>query len=225
MLRCSLVKLAHGTKGHQLKDGHYFAYGDYVSSFSVDSHRSSILNRVYFRLHRLLERLSNYNRARLDENQGAAIIHRNEVLRPFIVEAEEQGLTIFKRSRFCVSCLFKTAAHTMPCGHSFCKECSRAYGIHRSRTIVELHECSLHSRSYVLPQRQTIYIKPEMAGIRILSLDEYVYIRSCACFSSNYVISGGVQSIVQVEILKMIEKHFRKKIPLQHFFDLIVGEG
>jgi hypothetical protein len=37
--------------------------------------------------------------------------------------------------------------------------------------------------------------------------------------------SGGVHSIVQIEILKIIEEELHGNLSLQCLFDLIVGEG
>jgi hypothetical protein len=39
------------------------------------------------------------------------------------------------------------------------------------------------------------------------------------------VFSGGVRGIVQLEILGLVEKELNGKIPLQLYFDLIVGSG
>lgn len=37
--------------------------------------------------------------------------------------------------------------------------------------------------------------------------------------------SGGVRSIVELQVLKAIKKVLGSKLPLQLFFDLIVGSG
>ena len=39
------------------------------------------------------------------------------------------------------------------------------------------------------------------------------------------IFSGGARGIIQLEILRLIEKELSGKIPLQLFFDLIVGSG
>jgi hypothetical protein len=39
------------------------------------------------------------------------------------------------------------------------------------------------------------------------------------------MLSGGIRSIVQIEVLKLIEKELHGKIPIQSFFDMIIGEG
>jgi hypothetical protein len=49
-----------------------------------------------------------------------------------------------------------------------------------------------------------------------------------ACFiiaTMANIFSGGARGIIQLEILRLIEKELSGKIPLQLFFDLIVGSG
>jgi Zinc finger, C3HC4 type (RING finger) len=163
------------------KTAFYFAPGDYESNFSVDTDRVKILNRIYFGLHHLLERLSHQNvsEAQLD---AAARIHLHN-LKAFLGSNEKEGFTGFQLTMFCISCLFQPAYSTLPCGHSFCKECIRAYGLSRTKTVVELYECPIHPNSslpvsrhsgstFVWGQSRSIYITPKDARIRMLSLDE-----------------------------------------------------
>lgn len=55
-------------------------------------------------------------------------------------------------------------------------------------------------------QSWRVYLKPDTAGIRILTLD-----------------GGGIRGIVELEILRLIERAMNGKLPIQCFFDLIVG--
>jgi patatin-like phospholipase/acyl hydrolase len=36
-------------------------------------------------------------------------------------------------------------------------------------------------------------------------------------------ISGGIRGIAELEVLRLIEKELGPRLPIQHFFDLIVG--
>ena len=54
--------------------------------------------------------------------------------------------------------------------------------------------------------RWPVYVKPQEAGIRILSLD-----------------GGGIRGIVELAILQQIERALGVGLPIQAFFDLIVG--
>jgi hypothetical protein len=181
VLRCTKVRIGHGT-GHQLEGGFYFAPGDYESTFSVETDRMRILNRIYFVLHHLLERFSHRNITAEAQLDTAATIHLDSV-KTFFGNNEKQGFTGFQLTVFCISCLFEPAYSTLPCGHSFCKECIRAYGQCRTKTVIELYECPIHPNSslpvftpsastFIWGQSRSIYIAPEDAGIRMLSLDE-----------------------------------------------------
>jgi hypothetical protein len=41
--------------------------------------------------------------------------------------------------------------------------------------------------------------------------------------TANITIRGGIRGIVELEVLHEIERHIGGKIPIQAFFDLIVG--
>lgn len=174
---CTKVRIGHGTS-HQLENGFHFAPGDYESNFSIETDRAQILNGIYFRLHHLLERLSRHSASMKAQLDAVAKIHLSN-LKTFFGDNEMQG---FQLAKFCISCLVEPAYSIMPCGHSFCKECIRAYGRSRSKTVVELYECPIHSKSsppvkslssaFVWGQSRSIYIAPRDAGMRMLSLDE-----------------------------------------------------
>jgi hypothetical protein len=171
-LRCKNVNIGHGTRGHQLEDGRFFASGDYVSKFSIEKNRLKILNRVYFRFHHLLERLAFYTVSGEDPVDAAIRIHRDDVLKGFFSQNEDQGFTGFQRTTFCISCLFGPAHHTLSCGHTFCTDCIKSYGRRKTKTIIEIDECLLHSDPGRRRQTQSIYIRPDDSGMRILCLDE-----------------------------------------------------
>jgi hypothetical protein len=209
-LRCSKVNAVHGTRGHQLKDGRFFAAGNFMTSFSLEDHRTAILNRIYYRLHHLMELLSSQVSTGESLTDVAARIHREHVLRPFFSQMEDIGSSIFQHTKYCVSCLFEPAHHILSCGHSFCKHCINAYGSHTTNNTVEIDECPLHPYSSSLSRVRihSVHVKPDESGMRILFLED-----------------GGVQSVVQLELLKMMEKELRGRIGIQSLFDLIIGEG
>jgi hypothetical protein len=180
--RCVNVRIGHGTRGHQLPDGRFSDYGDYVSSFSVEQDREKFLNGIYFRLHHLMDQLSHETVAGEDQLDPASRIHR-EHIKLFFASDEEQRFIGFQRTKFCMSCLFERAYLTMSCGHSFCKECMKAYGKVRSNTVVELHECPITANSsrlgfskstpvFLWGHSRSVYVRPDDAGLRVLSLDE-----------------------------------------------------
>lgn len=70
---------------------------------------------------------------------------------------------------------------------------------------MRIHECPFEIYG---SQPRSIYIKPETAGIRMLVLDD-----------------GGVRSVIQLEILRLLEQELGGKLPIQLFFDMIVAKG
>ena len=165
--------LQHGSKGHQLKNGKVLAVGGYVSSFSFDDYREKFQDGVYLRLEELLKRLrSKVQEGAEFEAQAAAEIHKEEVLMHFYHHSARGRAEAFISHSTCFCCLFEPPEHALPCGHVLCTPCLRAYGHARGRTVVEIDGCPLES----LNRRSRygfwrVFLKPDAAGIRILTLD------------------------------------------------------
>ena len=64
--------------------------------------------------------------------------------------------------------------------------------------------------------------KPALAGVRILSLDRWVGTLSFAIIVT-YCPRGGIRGIAVLEVLQHTEEELGEGIPIQDFFDLIVG--
>ena len=78
----------------------------------------------------------------------------------------------------CFSCLFEPPEHALSCGHVLCTSCLRAYGRPRGRNVVEIEGCPME----LLSKRSRygswkVLLKPDAAGLRILTLDGYVLYR------------------------------------------------
>jgi len=97
--------------------------------------------------------------------------------------------------------------HSLPCGHIICTDCLTGYGHVRGHSIIEITECPLHTQDNDSPPwpQWHVPIIPPGAGIRVLTLD-----------------GGGVRGIVELEILRLLQDAVGG-IPIQDFFDLIVG--
>ena len=105
-------------------------------------------------------------------------------------------------------CLFERPEHTLPCGHMLCSVCVRSYGESKNDLLVEMHNCPLEFEAPPLRHPIAIYLKPDAASSRVLSLDH-----------------GGIRSMVQLEILRLLEEEWLDTLSIRCFFDLIVGSG
>ena len=205
--RCVNVKAGHQSKGHQLKSGKVLAVGSYTSVFTTENFGAIFRYNVYRNLQYLLGKLRAATMAAIHlELEKAAEIHRDVVLQSFYRHVS--GSKAFISHTSCFSCLIAPPEHALPCGHVLCTPCVQAYGTARGRYLIEMAYCPLHhddSDGQFRP-RWPVVIKPSNAGVRVLSLD-----------------GGGVRGIVELVILQEIERSLGPGLPIQAFFDLIVG--
>lgn len=152
------------------------AVGGYVSSFSFETYREKFQADVYSRFDELLKRL----RSRVQEGgelepQAAAEIHKDDIMVQFYSHSARGRPEAFISHTTCFSCLFEPPEHALSCGHILCTSCLRAYGHSRGRTMVEIDGCPMEQstrRSRYGSWR--VFLKPDAAGLRILTLDGYV---------------------------------------------------
>jgi patatin-like phospholipase/acyl hydrolase len=78
----------------------------------------------------------------------------------------------------------------------------------KNKTLVEIQNCPLEADVVGRYKPSTVYLKPENAGFRVLVLD-----------------SGGIRGVVQLEVLRLLEREWNGRIPIRYFFDLMVGTG
>ncbi|GAB1316405.1 hypothetical protein MFIFM68171_06615 [Madurella fahalii] len=225
--RC--VNLASGhCKGHQSHDGWPLGSGDYLCSVDWTALEENFVDCVGKLLTQLVvlptsetqwrtrtgpnasqqEHLSN-------DQKAAARIHRERILPNFLKRVPEpkpkqdgDGCPLSDQ-KSCLYCLAGMAEHPLPCGHILCKACVEASGEWApvSRVEVEITQCPVGCHIQGDGQNPwLIYLKPASTGARILSLD-----------------GGGIRGIAELEVLLQIEEALGGKIPIQSFFDLIVG--
>ncbi|KAL8689851.1 MAG: hypothetical protein Q9218_004571 [Villophora microphyllina] len=205
--RCVNVRSGHGSKGHQLKNGKVLAVGNYMSHFSFENYRETFAFDVYSQLRESLSLLhEKMHDSREMEANVAAEIHASTVMKHFHLHTVRAGADSFVSHSTCFSCLFEPPEHPLPCGHVLCTSCLRAYGRTTEEYVVELDDCPIESISKPRHQTWKVVMKPPDAGIRVLTLD-----------------GGGIRGIVELEILRLIEQALGGRIPIRHFFDLVVG--
>ena len=208
--QCMLVKARHQPKGHQDNQG-IIAAGDYQAAFdSSFVHRwKAQLRSAIEGLHRdfsyELEQASQSHDTNAIPEERIALDLHIEYLNNFF-EAVGPAASIVSHST-CFCCLMDVPEHPLPCGHVLCTACIKAYG-RQYKSAVSMQCCPLHRESTSWARPALIKFKPPGAGVRVLALD-----------------GGGIRGIVQLEVLHAIEQCLGGHIPVQNFFDLMVGTG
>lgn len=206
--RCELVKARHHTKGHQDKQG-IIAHGDYRSNFTADEYgptwerqlRASI-SFVQGDLQRHQEQYA--QGGLLDSDEKIALrLHRQNLFDFYSSIGDPQDIVSHST---CFCCLMEVPEHPLPCGHVLCSACVQAYGKSSNKCMVEMAYCPMHMNQTRWSSVHQIRFKHKAAGTRVLCLD-----------------GGGIRGIVELEVLRAIEKALGGEIPIQAFFDLIVG--
>lgn len=206
--RCELMKARHHTKGHQDGQG-IIAHGDYRSTFTHEEYgpmwerqlRASI-SFVQGDLQRHQEQYA--KGGLLDSDEKIALrLHRQNIYDFYSGIGDPQDMVSHST---CFCCLMEVPEHPLPCGHVLCSACVQAYGKSTNKCIVEMAYCPLHMDQTRWSSVHQIKFKHKAAGTRVLCLD-----------------GGGIRGIVELEVLRAIEQALGGEIPIQAFFDLIVG--
>ena len=204
--RCVNVRSGHGAKGHQLKSGKLLAAGEYTSSFTFDTNQKQFQENVYFKLVALRELVRAREQEGMAEERAAADVHRESVLPLFFEHASRGNPQAFISHTVCFCCLFEPPEHALPCGHIICTHCLKTYGRLQLNRYVEIPECPLEKPEKRFRSPWKVYLKPPACGVRVLTLD-----------------GGGIRGVVELELMKAIEKELGGRLAIQSFFDLVVG--
>ncbi|KAI5924199.1 hypothetical protein F4810DRAFT_700832 [Camillea tinctor] len=204
--QCCNVRSGHNPKGHQNKHGKIIGDGDYESNFSATDFGpvwEQLLRTCLAQVQASSFRLGQEFPDRT-ELQIASLLHRerlNELYSNVLVSA-----TDYISYSACLCCLRELPECALPCGHVLCLSCVEIYGKRTSRTTIEVSRCPLHVRGVISDPPWVITTKPRYAGSRTLCLD-----------------GGGIRGIIQLQVLREVEKVLGGDLPIQLFFDLIVG--
>ncbi|KAH8677541.1 hypothetical protein BX600DRAFT_430886 [Xylariales sp. PMI_506] len=204
--RCCNVRSGHNPKGHQNIQGKIIGNGDYISDMDPAEFapvwtqliRASLI-QLQSSAFRLGQEFTN-----MSELQVAAILHRERLNEQY--SSMLGAATDFVSYSSCLCCLRELPECALPCGHVLCLPCVQVYGTRTSKTTIEISRCPLHVRDVIASPPWVIFTKPQHAGTRTLCLD-----------------GGGVRGIVQLQVLRQMERMLGPDLPIQLFFDLIVG--
>jgi hypothetical protein len=110
-------------------------------------------------------------------------------------------------NKTCLSCLQSVSDHVLPCGHSYCPRCVQeiAQPSHSFECAFDMAACTLCGNHTHNGSHQ-IQLKPRCAGTRVLTLD-----------------GGGIRGIVELALLRALEKEIGLGIQISELFDIIVG--
>ncbi|KAH7084592.1 hypothetical protein FB567DRAFT_445911, partial [Paraphoma chrysanthemicola] len=200
--RCVNVGKRH-EKGHQ-NDRGKVTDGGYVSSFTAEIYKNTWLNSLKARLRDAQESLEREEDGP-EVNGPLGPIRRLHARNISDFYLDVGGASKFNSHATCLCCLMRPPEHVLRCGHVLCTECVKAFGTVKNCTI-EMTECPLHTEDSHWGSSWRIRMKPDFAGVRILSLD-----------------GGGIRGIAELEVLNQIQKKLGVRIPISAFFDLIVG--
>ncbi|KAI3316635.1 FabD/lysophospholipase-like protein [Xylariaceae sp. AK1471] len=204
--RCCNVKSGHLPKGHQSVAGKIIGAGGYQSDFDYREYSTKWIDKISTRLQELQSKFFELSHTLKEhpESSIAADLHKHAI--NDFYRSLSNDVTLFSSHSTCFSCLRELPEHALPCGHVLCLPCVREYGIRASKTTIELKRCPLHLRDTFWDPPWVVTVKPAHAGVRMLCLD-----------------GGGIRGIVELQTLKAIERYLGPKLPIQYFFDLIVG--
>ncbi|KAF2019496.1 hypothetical protein BU24DRAFT_431280 [Aaosphaeria arxii CBS 175.79] len=203
---CVNVPGSH-SKGHQNSKGNVMRPGEYMSDFTFEQFGDAWLQYLQLHLTKMQHDLS----ARLMQPPSLSEVTVVKKLHHTNMELfykKLDGAQGFISHQTCFSCLRELAEHPLPCGHVLCTPCIKSYGRPHPNLLYSyaMTSCPLHQAHTVFSSHWPIFFKPPLAGVRVLSLD-----------------GGGARGAVLLEILTRIQQELGGRIPIQDFFDLIVG--
>ena len=174
---CSLVMAGHSAKGHQRIDGRILEPGEYLSDFdmfkTLRAWNNSLIQNIgdiQQKLERKRLQQSDNDQPFDDDDEQAAMSElHGKLTRAFF---ENIGnVSQFTSHVACFSCLRELPEHPLPCGHVLCTPCVEACGQRSDKSTILLSSCPLHGSGAQWISPWEINIKPQYAGVRVLSLD------------------------------------------------------
>ncbi|KAK0798267.1 hypothetical protein LTR75_009566 [Friedmanniomyces endolithicus] len=206
-IRCVNVRRAHSIKGHQAASGRILAAGDYQSQ-GTEADVGEIRLEVIRHLRDIQAKVLTLEEDGFVREDAAAQVHKDFALRNLFGDLTRGRPGILVSRTVCFTCLMNLPdlEHGLQCGHVLCTACLRYLGQVVPGRSVEILECPIGGALCSFREPFRVHLKPASCGIRVLTFD-----------------GGGIRGIVQLEILRRLEREFGGSLRIQSFFDLVVG--
>jgi hypothetical protein len=169
--RCVNTRSAHQSKGHQNNKGKIIASGSYESDFTFDRYIDiwdNNLDRDILSCQTKLGELRDRADEHVSDEDHAVKLHNKAMNRFYHANGTAKE---FQSHTVCFSCLMGVPQHSLPCGHVLCTSCVKGFGISLNGFEYSLNSCPLHSDDCSWRDPCIIRFKPDLAGVRVLSLD------------------------------------------------------
>ena len=177
---CVNVKDRH-SKGHQKESGKIIGIGPYEPDFDFEDYKDQWELQVKDRIASLqgenaLNMQSSDKPSSVTTKESALSVHRLAISRFYGSLGTPGRPNHDPASRFthhgtCLCCLMGLPQYSLPCGHIICFECAKLYGQLHKGGIRTFEKCPLHPNVVFPKIPWPLGMKPESAGVRILSLD------------------------------------------------------
>ncbi|OAP65340.1 hypothetical protein AYL99_01312 [Fonsecaea erecta] len=204
---CQINKVSHHSGHKDASNKQIGAEKGVRQEYHCEKTEAQCLRDFESEVQRHLEQLLDWSSSSLSDrfSRARAVVVHKEKLRQFYKRYESNFGTVFCDNIGCLCCLMSSASHCLECKHVVCTDCVKDFGVAINATTVEMSDCPMHETQPWI-HKPLIRFKPPAAGLRLLSLD-----------------GGGIRGIVQLVLLQQLEKHLGGRIPIQSFFDLVVG--
>jgi hypothetical protein len=207
LVNTTTTRSGHNPKGHQNAKGKVIANGSYQSTLHPETFTPEWTSQIRRSLEAIEAAMSKLRQALPHQTEltTASLMHRERLDDFYRVLG---GAAAFSSHSACLSCLRELPECALPCGHVLCLPCLKLYGTRTTaaRACVEISRCPLHSADVIAEPPWVVAVKPARAGVRVLCLD-----------------GGGVGGIAQLRVLREMERVLGPGLPIQLFFDLMVG--
>jgi hypothetical protein len=175
--RCVNTRSTHESKGHQNSKGRIIAAGPYQSDFTFDKYYDIWADMLELDIPRCQNKfkelrdqaeLRGQAKRTVSDESHALELHRKEMDKFYRGRGTAKE---FRSHTVCFSCLMGIPQHSLPCGHVLCTPCVKGFGKPINRCDFSLISCPLHYDECSWNDACDIRFKPDLAGVRVLSLD------------------------------------------------------